>query len=107
MVGKSSWKKRTLRVDSAGFQAGSRSRRRQASMPYRVPAGLSASATMTAGESLLTVNAASRSDMATNASVAANSAAARLANQPADVARPEPTITTATAKASEVGSGGM
>ncbi len=67
-----------------------RFRFRYASIEKRVPAVLAAMASMSVGESLLTEYAASRSDSATNASVAAQTSAAGRVLNPTTTHAPTP-----------------
>jgi hypothetical protein len=65
-----------------------------------------AMAIMSTGEILLTVNAARRSDNATNTSVAAKTSAEARVRMPSDTASPEATIAAASPHAAHAGSAG-
>src|SRR5689334_6022281 len=107
MTTSSTWKKRTVPRESVGgARVGSFLRASQASIETREPAGLAAIASISTGESLLTVKAASRSERATKASVAAKISAALRVRHPSATATPETTIATAIHHAAQVGSGG-
>src|SRR5579859_2688028 len=93
---------KNLRLGIGRSGSGAPSPRRilvHASQPRRVPAGPAAIARTTAGDILLTVNAARRSDTATNARVAANTSALGRVLYPSEQASPDATIVAATSQA--------
>src|SRR5580658_1164515 len=107
-MGNSNWRKRTGPTERnfLGFLPPAR-RLLQASTPRRVPEGPTATASMSTGASLLTVNAASRSDKATKTRVVAKTSADARVRIPRETERPATTIVIASDHAAHDGSAGI
>src|SRR5579863_6202574 len=107
MTTTSSWRKRT-EPDFRSFfgRFPDFLRFRYASTPRRAPAGLNATASMTAGESLVSVYVSRRSERATKTSVTAKTNALARVLTPRQHASPAATMTPATPQAAHDGSAG-